>query len=92
MPNQLHPRDSADLLRFLGGEYVTSLCDGRVMVIGTKLDGSAVCAMARVNGVLYVLVDFDKPAALAHARAMLRGELGDEGDSFPFEPVEILAR
>jgi hypothetical protein len=53
------------------GSSDLTLCEGLLEIRGRPLDGRAVCAAMTVDGVLWVVIDLDKPNALAQAREML---------------------
>jgi len=66
----------------LCGSYTLPILDGHeAKVICAPLPGRAIAAAARVDGLLVVCLDLDKPAAPRHARIMLdewrREFLGD---------------
>lgn len=66
----------------LCGTYTLPIgTDGEAKVLCRSLPGRAIAAAARVDGVLVVCLDLDKPSASRHARAMLaewrRQFLGD---------------
>jgi hypothetical protein len=53
------------------GSSDLTLCEGFVELRFWPLDGRAVCAAMTVDGVLWVVIDPDKPNALQQARDML---------------------
>lgn len=48
-----------------------TLCEGCIELRVRPLDGRAVCAALTVDGVLWVVIDQNKPNALVQARNML---------------------
>lgn len=56
----------------LCGTYSLPVCQGKARVVAAALPGRAICAAATVAGILWVVLDFDKPSAHRHARVMLR--------------------
>ncbi len=60
-----------ELSAALSGSYSMTLCDGKVRLLCRPLPGRAVCVAKQVDGVLYVVIDLEKPHALREARAML---------------------
>ena len=74
MPDTADPENS--LLAALTGQYTMTLCGGRAELHCDSLPGDTVSAAARVDGVLHVFIDLDKPSAAKHARQMLLEWLG----------------
>jgi hypothetical protein len=64
-----------------------TLCEGFVELRFRPLDGRAVCAAMTVDGVLWVVIDPDKPNALEQARDML-----DEWRTSYLQPTVTEAR
>jgi hypothetical protein len=60
--------DCSDLT---SGSSDLTLCDGFLELRCRPLGGRAVCAAMAVDGVLWVVIDPDKPNAVGHAREML---------------------
>lgn len=72
MPHLLNSDALDALARALCGTYTLPLCEGGAQVVCAALPGRALVTATRRDGVLWVVLDLDKPAAPRHARAMLR--------------------
>lgn len=81
-----------DLVSFLSGEYVVSLCAGKAWLYCTCLPADTVSAATQTpDGLLHLFIDLSKPDAHRHAREMVRQWLGvDLRDCVP-HLVELTA-
>jgi len=55
----------------IAGPSAMTLCEGFIEVRCRPLGGRAVCAAVTVDGVLWVVIDLDKPHALEQAGEMV---------------------
>lgn len=72
MAHYLSDLDASELMTVLSSNYVIDACGGAVRFITETLPGKAVCAIREQGGVLYIVVDLEKPLAHRHARQMIR--------------------
>lgn len=73
MPHNLTTDDITQTLAALCGTYALDVGQ-TVRAIGVSLPGKAVCAILPDigDGITRIVLDLDKPHALAHTRAMIR--------------------
>lgn len=72
MAHLLSPDDIETLMRALAGSCSVPIGDGEVRVVCAPLPGRAIVSATRVDGILWICLDLDKPSAHRHAGAMLR--------------------
>lgn len=61
-----------ELSAALAGTYSMTLCGGAVRLLCRQLPGRTVSALLRISGVLYVILDLDKPCAVREAWTMIQ--------------------
>jgi hypothetical protein len=68
----LTDRDASGLMSILSCRHAVDLGEGVGRLLTGPLPGKAVCAIQEVDGLLYFIVDLEKPLAHRHARQMIR--------------------
>lgn len=73
MAHLLSEHDVSELVSVLSASYVVDACGGTVRIITAPLPDKAVCVIRDGgDGLVYMVVDVEKPLAYRHARQMLR--------------------